>query len=57
MAESEAECARLCDVDEEMFSRFVEWIYVKVYSSFIPIEEESGFGMRTENDFSSEGDL
>jgi hypothetical protein len=24
MAESEAGCARLCDVDEETFSRFVE---------------------------------
>jgi len=56
IAESEAGCAHLCDVDEETFSRFVERTYAKVYSSSISIEEVSESGMRTENDFSSEGD-
>jgi hypothetical protein len=56
LAESETGCARLCDVDQETFSRFVEWIYVKVYSSSGSIEEENVLGMGSENGFSGEGD-
>jgi hypothetical protein len=50
-------CARLCDVHGETFSRFVEWIYTKVYSSSRPIEEKNVPGTHAEDICSSEGDL